>query len=772
MRISVKVKLAAAFGVVILLLVVAATSALNGLSQLNETMDDLVNGPVKRLLLVEQMSQTGVELIRAEKNLLLAQSEEDTVEYSNKIDVLRENFRRLSESYLASASEEGKRRFISVRESIDRYYSVQNKIKDLSWTRSNDKAVEYANNEAKTAMAMLIDSLAPLYERAEGTAQASPEAIRIAHQARRVVSALRNAQAALYLSLINSNEREKEDLLSRTREQNAEAKRILDVMRRSVSDEDRRVLDSAVERFSRWDSISTKVADLSAINSDAKALALSNGEARKAAIAVDENLNGVTNLNTDQVNLAQKQAETTYGSLRTQLLILVLASVLIAFAAAIYIAVSISRGLTKAVGLANAVAVGDLGQTIEVNTNDEVKDLVVALNRMTANLRVTAEVADEIAQGNLAVTIQRQSDKDTLGIALNGMIVNLRSTAQVAGEIAKGNLSVEAKRLSDKDILGIALETMLEKLRAVVSDAMTAADNVAAGSQELSSASEQLSQGSTEQASAAEEASASMEEMAANIKQNSENATQTEKIARQSAKDAQVSGEAVTKTVLAMQTIAEKISIVQEIARQTDLLALNAAVEAARAGEHGKGFAVVASEVRKLAERSQGAAAEISSLSSDSVKVAREAGDMLSKLVPDIKKTAELVEEISAACREQDIGAEQINQAIQQLDKVTQQNSAASEEMAATSEELASQAEQLQDTISYFSIDGQDSNRGRQTQTARQHGQIRSSAKGRTSSTQPRPKFAAPNGGKARGIKLNLESGNPTDDLDSGYVQF
>src|SRR5579883_2049507 len=211
--------------------------------------------------------------------------------------------------------------------------------------------------------------------------------------------------------------------------------------------------------------------------------------------------------------------------------------------------------------------------------------------------------------------------------------------------------------------------------------------------------------GAVEQASAAEEASSSMEEMAANVKQNAENASQTEKIAAQSAKDAEASGAAVGRAVEAMQTIAEKITIVQEIARQTDLLALNAAVEAARAGEHGKGFAVVASEVRKLAERSQAAAAEIGTLSSETVKVAQDAGQMLAKLVPDIKKTAELVVEITAACREQDVGSAQINQAIQQLDKVGQQNASASEQVSSTSEELASQAEQLQSTISFFRID-------------------------------------------------------------------
>ena len=283
----------------------------------------------------------------------------------------------------------------------------------------------------------------------------------------------------------------------------------------------------------------------------------------------------------------------------------------------------------------------------------------------------------------------------------------LQRATNAVRQVAEGDLTSTAE-ITTRDEIGEMLghvNAMIERLRDVVADALSASDNVSSGSQELSASSETLSQGATEQASSAEEASASMEEMAANIKQNADNAAQTEKIARQSAKDAEASGEVVGRAVGAMRTIADKISIVQEIARQTDLLALNAAVEAARAGEHGKGFAVVASEVRKLAERSQAAAAEISSLSGETVSVATEAGEMLNRLVPDIRKTAELVSEISAACREQDIGAAQINEAIQQLDKVTQQNAGASEEMSATSEELASQAEELQTSIAFFKVD-------------------------------------------------------------------
>jgi methyl-accepting chemotaxis protein len=360
----------------------------------------------------------------------------------------------------------------------------------------------------------------------------------------------------------------------------------------------------------------------------AGAMRLSNGPLRELGPKLREEIIEAQDFAQLRVDQAVAAGEAQYATTRNLLIGTTIVAVIIGFLAALWLSLSVSRGLARAVRAVGLVAEGDLTQTIEIKTRDEIGELLGHVN------------------------------------------------------------------------------DMVERLRDVVCNALTASANVTAGSEQLSSTSEQMSQGATEQAASAEEASASMEEMAANIKQNADNAAQTEKIARQSAQDAASSGEAVNRAVVAMRTIAEKISVVQEIARQTDLLALNAAVEAARAGEHGKGFAVVASEVRKLAERSQNAAAEISTMSANTVTAATEAGEMLQRLVPDIRKTAELVSEITAACREQDIGAAQINEAIQQLDKVTQQNASASEEMSATSEELAAQAEELQASIAFFRVDG------------------------------------------------------------------
>lgn len=280
----------------------------------------------------------------------------------------------------------------------------------------------------------------------------------------------------------------------------------------------------------------------------------------------------------------------------------------------------------------------------------------------------------------------------------------------LAFNLSKGNLvalSTEnnfSKRGDELGKLSRALSEMGEKLKEVISTIYISSNQIGAASEQLSTTSQQVSQGASEQAGSAEEISASMEQMVANIQNNTENAKQAEIIAIKSVEGIRKGYDSTTYALNSMKKIAEKVSIIGDIAFQTNILALNAAVEAARAGEHGKGFAVVAAEVRKLAERSRLAAEEINKITHDGVRIADEAGRLLSEIVPDIEKTARLVQEIAAASIEQNAGADQINSAIQQLNQVTQQNAAASEEMASGAEELNSQSQQLIDIVSFFDI--------------------------------------------------------------------
>ncbi|MEW5801800.1 MAG: methyl-accepting chemotaxis protein [bacterium] len=400
-------------------------------------------------------------------------------------------------------------------------------------------------------------------------------------------------------------------------------------------------------------------------------------QARKSYIPAEVSLDKIINMNIEEGDRASKDADVVAESAEMLLLGIIIFGVSLAIMLGIFfarnIAQIISSLLTESDRLTKAAVNGKLNVRGDAEKiNFEFRGIIQGVNdtldAVIGPLNMAAEYVDRISKGDIPprITDDYKGDFNEVKNNLNIMIENLT------------NFATETQRV---------------------------AEQVASASQEISSSAEQMSQGTTEQSSAAEEVSSSMEQMVSNIRQNADNAQQTEKIALKSATDAKQSGQAVSETVSAMKNIAGKISIIEEIARQTNLLALNAAIEAARAGEYGKGFAVVASEVRKLAERSQVAAGEISKLSASSVEVAEKAGEMLIRLVPDIQKTAELVQEISSASNEQNSGAEQINRAVQQLDQVIQQNAGASEEMAATAEEMASQAEQLQRTIEFFKID-------------------------------------------------------------------
>jgi len=344
-----------------------------------------------------------------------------------------------------------------------------------------------------------------------------------------------------------------------------------------------------------------------------------------------------------------------------------------------------------------------------------VRGVNAVLDAVITPLNFSAGYVDRISKGDLPpqITDTYHGDFNLIKNNLNTLIAAMNEITTAAEEISNGNLTVEIRERSAQDKLMQALSTMVGGLTRTVLEIRAIAGEVSAASQSISTASVEVSKGASSQAAAAEQASSSMEQMSSNIKQNADNAQQTDKIANKSAKDAQESGKSVLEAVSAMKEIASKISIIEEIARQTNLLALNAAIEAARAGEHGKGFAVVAAEVRKLAERSQKAAAEINQLSASTLKVSEKSGEMLDRLVPDIQRTAELVQEITAASKEQDTGAEQINKALQQLEQVIQQNASASEEMASTTEELTGQSDQLVSALSFFHTGDEEGGRQR-----------------------------------------------------------
>lgn len=364
--------------------------------------------------------------------------------------------------------------------------------------------------------------------------------------------------------------------------------------------------------------------------------------------------------------MTDEQMLETASNTRLSVLIFTLIAALLAITFAVIISKGIIGPIKQGIEASKKLAIGDLEIELDVKQKDEIGELADA---------------------------QRE------------MILNLQNTIGVAKEIADGDLTVEVKKRSDKDEFMQALSDMVIKLREIVGDVVSGANAFVIGSEEISSAAQQISQGSNVGAQSTEEVSSSMEEMSANIEQNTLNAQETEKMSKKAAKDILKGKESVDITVNAMKTIAEKISIIGEIAEKTDLLAINAAIEAARAGEHGKGFAVVAAEVRKLAERSQEAAKEIDDVSKTSVEDAMRSGELLAEIAPVIEKTAQLVQEITASSIEQNSGAQQINSAIQQLTSITQQNSSSSEELSSTSEEVASQAQALKDLVNFFRTD-------------------------------------------------------------------
>jgi methyl-accepting chemotaxis protein len=669
MRLTIKTKLIASFGLVLTLFAGTSWMALDTLQENQATLESLAEVSAKRVQLAEEIKAEVLDISRMEKKIILARSQSEMDVHAEATAAIRAEMREKYEELRELESPEGQRNLDEFAAAFDDYMGLNQEVQNLARLNSNVRAQELSSTEAREALGNALAALQAIAQRAEDSTSA---------QAMDIMATSVHIQRDLF----DAVRMEKNTILASSEAEIAGFRSNFDALATGIqADLDRmtamasavpfmnadRQLATAQTAVANFIEISRTVQDISAENGNARAFALSTTQAAQAlenamaalSVMVDENL--------ESMAADTAAAREAYHQASALLTTLAVVAVLMGVAAATWMSISISRGLNNAKRVSEGVAIGDLtvSKTITSRTSDEVGEVLAAMDKMSENLAETAHLADRISNGDLTVEVKPRSDKDTLGIAL---------------------------------------EAMVTRLREVVENATASSNGVADGAQQLSATSEQLSQGATEQASAAQEASAAVEEMAANIRQSADNAAQTEKIATQSAKKAQESGESVADAVRAMKTIAEKINIIQEIARQTDLLALNAAVEAARAGQHGKGFAVVASEVRKLAERSQTAAAEISELSASTVETAQKAGESLDALVPEIQRTADLVQEISAATREQNTGADQINEAIRELDSVIQQNAAAADESAATSEQLAAQSDQLRGVISFFNL--------------------------------------------------------------------
>jgi len=664
MRIPIKAQLAGALAIPIILVTVVALLGLERLAALNATADNIVQVRIASRNLLDIVRIEANRITRIERDTIIA----DTHEEMNKFIAERKAEQAEMDEKLRQLppllDEQGRTKLAAFVAAWRKYSETVDQTTKLTLENTTVEAREISSHGARRAADAVVEAASAIVRLAEPAAPAvSPQVALVAQKVITDVLAIHRADKNIILDASEASVAAQTKSIDGYAE---DARQQIDELRRQLVGENARLVETLAANFRNFLTVSAQGRAIAAINGNDKAFKLASGDGKSAFVAAIGSWTDLSDYIAAGIEAAVAAAHQDYAAAKTIMATILVVSVLLAVVIGGWIIRGILGNLRRATDLADAVAQGDLSTQVSTTGNDELADLIATLKIMVDNLRATAAVADEIARGNLAV---------------------------------------QTSRRSDKDVLGIALETMVNRLRTVANETSQSSAAVSSGSRQLSASADQLSQGATEQAAAAEEASSAMEQMAANIKQTANNSGQTERIARQSAADAQLSGEAMVRTVQAMQTITSKISIVQEIARQTDLLALNAAVEAARAGEHGKGFAVVASEVRKLAERSQRAATEISSVSTEMLGVAQQAGEMLGRLVPDIKKTAELVQEISAACREQDIGADQINVAIQELDKVIQQNASASEEMSATAEELSAQAEQLQQMTSFFQMD-------------------------------------------------------------------
>jgi methyl-accepting chemotaxis protein len=769
-----RARLIGGFGILLGLMIFMAVISLDKMSGMNDRIDIMADVSAEKIKLGARINQDAIAISRAEKNIILARTVDDMEAITAFIRIRRTEMETRIATLKALVTDEEKTKLDQFDSTWDAYLAVNKQVRTFAALNSNREAQAMSTTDgakayarAETAMRSIADRNDEGSEIANIQADNAASRVLFGAQIKQDMLTISRAEKNIILAQSSKDMDYYADVTAATRKDMLEKRASL----RELADADGKFkLDQFADVWDEYLEVNDKIRQHARDKENDKAFALASNEGREFTDQADRLMTAIVIKNDDVNSMASLEATTAAN--RTLLAARIIQDLLAMhrdqksliletteddmevyvdsmdaleqqidmrleqlrktsnvesnvdldkFSTAwdkfsdineMVVETSFENGNSKAFQLSS-----NDGRILSDKAIDLIASIVVDNEKGLAEDKLSS-TANYLAGRNLLLTILAIGLLVGLGTAvwiIRGIMTQLGAEPpiilEIAEKIAAGDLESELVHGKGK-VVGVlaAMITMRNKLVSVITEVNVSSVALSSASQQVSGTAQSLSQGASEQAASVEETSASVEEMGSSINQNSENARVTDGIATESSNSAKEGGKSVAATVQAMKDIAGKITIIEDIAYQTNMLALNAAIEAARAGEHGKGFAVVAAEVRKLAERSQVAASEISELTGDSVKVAEEAGGLLEKMVPDIARTAELVQEITAASEEQASGVGQIASAMQHLDQVTQQNAAGSEDLAATAEEMRSQSQSLIEMISFFKLQSNTSN--------------------------------------------------------------